>query len=204
MKHILFYSLFGYLSGSVLYARVFERLLKKEGMIEQSPDHNPGTANAFCYGGFWCGLLTLVFDIIKGVFPVHLFVSRVPVSVDSLWFFIVLAAPVIGHAFPLFYHFHGGKCIAVTFGCLIGLMPVWQPVILLAVFFVLFSSALKITSHSFRTIAAYLATLVCMPGMPIETWMKLGFLAMASIVCLQIFRARNTEERSKISLLWMH
>ena len=55
--------LLGYLSGSVLYARVFARLFGKEEMIENSRDRNPGTANAFMYGGFWCGLLTLICDI---------------------------------------------------------------------------------------------------------------------------------------------
>ncbi len=41
----------GYLSGSVLYASVFAKLFKIENFAEMSPDHNPGTANAFCYGG---------------------------------------------------------------------------------------------------------------------------------------------------------
>ena len=60
----------GYLSGSVLYARIFAALFKKDNMIENSKDKNPGTANAFMYGGFWCGLLSLIVDLAKGVLPV--------------------------------------------------------------------------------------------------------------------------------------
>ena len=56
MRTALF-SLLGYLSGSVLYARVFARVFRKEEMIEKSKDKNPGTANAFLYGGFWCGFV---------------------------------------------------------------------------------------------------------------------------------------------------
>ena len=51
MRTALF-SLLGYLSGSVLYARVFARVFRKEEMIEKSKDKNPGTANAFLYGAF--------------------------------------------------------------------------------------------------------------------------------------------------------
>ena len=51
--------LFGYLSGSVLYARIFSRLFGKEEMIEKSKDKNPGTANAFMYGGFFIQLSSI-------------------------------------------------------------------------------------------------------------------------------------------------
>ena len=57
--------LLGYFSGSVLYARIFAKLFKKDNLIENSKDKNPGTANAFMYGGFWCGVLTLIFDLAK-------------------------------------------------------------------------------------------------------------------------------------------
>ena len=70
---IIGFILLGYLSGSILYARVFARLFGKEDIIVNSKDHNPGTANAFMYGGFWCGLLTLICDIAKGCVPVYAF-----------------------------------------------------------------------------------------------------------------------------------
>ena len=52
MVRAAMFAVLGYLSGSVLYARVFARLFRKENMLEQSRDQNPGTANAFLYGGF--------------------------------------------------------------------------------------------------------------------------------------------------------
>ena len=111
--------LFGYLSGSILYARIFAKLFRKEDMIEKSRDRNPGAGNAFMYGGFWCGVLTLTCDILKGFFPVYLFMQYAPeLSPDKLSIAFVMAAPVVGHAFPVFYKGRGGKGIAVTFGCL--------------------------------------------------------------------------------------
>ena len=73
MLQTSFFICLGYLSGSVLYARVFAGIFNREDMFLQSGDHNPGTANAFLYGGFWCGLFTLIFDILKGFLPVFLF-----------------------------------------------------------------------------------------------------------------------------------
>lgn len=73
MNHILSYILLGYCSGSVLFARVSMALFHKDDMINASRDKNPGTFNAFLYGGFLCGLLTLAGDLLKGFLPVSLF-----------------------------------------------------------------------------------------------------------------------------------
>ena len=58
--------LLGYLSGSILFARVSMALLHKGYILTASKDGNPGTANAFRYGGFLCGTLTLSGDLLKG------------------------------------------------------------------------------------------------------------------------------------------
>ena len=109
MRTALF-SLLGYLSGSVLYARVFARVFRKEEMIEKSKDKNPGTANAFLYGGFWCGCLTLLFDLLKGFVPVYLYLRCVGRTMpDGYGLSLVLAAPVVGHAFPVFYRKSSGR-----------------------------------------------------------------------------------------------
>ena len=55
------YIVLGYLCGSVLFARVFAGLLHRGDITACSLDGNPGTANAFLYGGFWCGF----FDIMR-------------------------------------------------------------------------------------------------------------------------------------------
>ena len=147
MVRAAMFAVLGYLSGSVLYARVFARLFRKENMLEQSRDQNPGTANAFLYGGFWCGTLTLVFDLLKGFLPVYLFLQYGnPGRVHPFLVALVLAAPVIGHIFPLFYGLKGGKGIAVTFGCLAGLYPVLQPLLVCVLFSFLFPDSKNITA----------------------------------------------------------
>lgn len=198
------YVLCGYLSGSVLYARVFARIFKKENMIENSKDKNPGTANAFMHGGFWCGVLTLIFDLLKGFLPVFLYIidSRGRNDV-SVWLPFVMAAPVVGHAFPLFHHLRGGKGIATTFGSLLGLLPVWQPAVALAVFFIFFSLILRITPHFQRTLFAYLCALVCMTCMQQYREILIGFLMITAAVGIRMFKSPEKREKMRVNLLWM-
>ena len=143
MSRYLFYVIGGYLSGSVLYARVMCRLFGAGDALLQSKDANPGTSNAFAYGGFACGVLTLVGDLMKGILPVWLYV-RTGSGITPASLALVLAAPVVGHAFPCFFGFHGGKAIAVSFGCLLGLVPFWGPVLIFAGSFIFFSVVVRI------------------------------------------------------------
>ena len=116
MLTALCFTVFGYLSGSILFARVYGALFGKD-LISNSTDGNPGTSNAFIYGGMLCGTLTLLGDLIKGFLTVFLYLYMTRGNTD-IYFMPVLAAPVLGHIFPCFYRFRGGKGIAVSFGCL--------------------------------------------------------------------------------------
>ena len=137
MRKFLMYILGGYAAGSVLFARLSAALLNRPAVLRDSPDGNPGTANAFQYGGFLCGLITLLGDVAKGFLPVYLYLrAGGNFQAAPLLSALVLAAPVWGHAFPILFRFHGGKGIAVTFGCLLGLRPATGvPFALLALFF---------------------------------------------------------------------
>lgn len=196
------YVVAGYLSGSVLYAQLFSRLLHKPDPVSCSPDHNPGTANAFHYGGFWCGVLTLMCDLLKGFVPVFAFFHGPRPTPYACA--LVLAAPVVGHAFPLFARFRGGKGIAVTFGCLLGLMPVWQPSAILAMYFILFSVVLSISPHFYRTGAAYLCALahLLLTGRFFPA--GLGFVLITAVVLLQLHRSQEQRQQLQVKLGWTH
>ena len=197
--------LFGYLSGSILYARIFAKLFRKEDMIEKSRDRNPGAGNAFMYGGFWCGVLTLTCDILKGFFPVYLFMQYAPeLSPDMLSIAFVMAAPVVGHAFSVFYKGKGGKGIAVTFGCLLGLFPFLRPFAILAAFFIFFSCILRINPHYYRTLAAYMCALIGMLLLVKQPMVLLGFAIIAVVVSSRMLLSEEEKEKMRIKLLWMH
>lgn len=152
MRYLL-WALVGYLSGSVLYAHLIPRLVKGVDVTEQSRDGNPGAANAFQLGGLWVGMLSLVMDLVKGMAPVYMAARMLDISHPG--FCAVLAAPAIGHAFPLGRFRRGGKAIAVSFGVLLGILPTWQPLALLAGLYIFFSVIVVISPHLFRSILVF-------------------------------------------------
>ena len=111
------YILIGYLSGSVLYAYLLPRYLKHVDVTEKKRGRKSGAANAFLYAGIPVGVLVLVMELLKGFVPVHLAMGRLPAA-EPL-FGLVMAAPVLGHAFPWGKRRRGGKAIAVSFGVLL-------------------------------------------------------------------------------------
>lgn len=204
MPRWMVYALLGYLSGSILFARIAVGFFGKDGAIEASPDGNPGAANAFA-AGFDCGMVTLIGDIGKGFLPVFLYLRGMtgfPPAEAHLA--LILAAPVLGHAFPIFYHFKGGKGIAVSFGCLLGLLPMWQPVITLAACFLTFSLILRITPNFYRTAVTYPCTLLLMYLTRQNSSVTMGFLLITTVVCLRLHLSSETREQMETKWIWMH
>ncbi len=195
----------GYLSGSILYARIFGSMIKGKDIIKESRDQNPGTANAFMQGGFWCGALTLVFDMLKGFLPVYLYLHfSFPRQSEWLWQALILAAPVYGHIYPVFYHFRGGKGIATTFGCLLGLFPDIKAAVILAFFFLFFSLVLRVTPHFSRTIWTYVAALLTMRILGMDLFMVIGFLFIVIGVFIRLYTSKEEREKCRVRLLWKH
>ena len=89
------------------------------------------------YGGFLCGILSLICELAKGFIPVYL--GQKYLDINSLPFVPVLVAPVFGHAFPFLQKEKGGKAITASFGVLLGLFPELHPAVYLAFFFIFFS-----------------------------------------------------------------
>ena len=147
-------TVFGLLCGSILFGRALPKWIKGIDVTEVSNDHNPGTANAMKYAGVPVGILCLLGDLLKGALPVYVAVGMGLVT-DS-WFPLIMAAPVLGHAYSLFYHGNGGKAIAVSFGVLIGLAPVQPELLLLLIILYLAGSALLIRPHTRRTRITYI------------------------------------------------
>ncbi len=202
----IFFIVLGYLCGSVIFARVFGKLLHKEDAVEQSEDKNPGTANAFTYGGFWYGTLTLAGDMAKGFFPMLFFSLYLRSSTGMLLTALVIVAPVIGHILPIFFGFHGGKGIATAFGSLLGLAPWGAPSFILAGVFLFFSLVVKISPNFYRTIITFLCALVTIGlAAPYLGWdVMLGYVFIVAVVLLRLLFSDEEKEKIKVSFLWMH
>lgn len=145
----------GYFSGGLLFAYFVPKVIKHVDITKASEDHNPGTFNAFKYGGFWCGIIALILEFFKGFAPVY--AASKFVDPSSALFIPVLLAPVLGHAYsPFFGLKKGGKCIAVSFGVLLGSPAHLLPALVLAIIFIAFSIIIVINPNSLRTAAAFL------------------------------------------------
>ncbi len=198
------YIVFGYLCGSILFARVFAELLGRGDITRGSADGNPGTANAFLQGGFLCGLLTLCGDLAKGFLPVHMYLNGAGSEVWNAGLAVLIAAPVIGHILPVFYKFRGGKGIAVTFGCLLGLSPYLYPVWILAFVFLFFSLVIRITPHYNRTIFTYWCTELGMLLLVKNTYVVMAFTLITLAVSARMHFSHEKREKCKVRVLWMH
>lgn len=199
MTRTLFYLLAAYLSGSILYAHIWGRLICHKDVTAGTRDKNPGAANAFMEGGFLCGTLTLVCDLAKGFVPVWLFLRQA--DCNDYFLALILAAPVMGHIYPLFHHFQGGKGIAVSFGCLLGLYPSIGCALILAACFIGFSTILVISPHYYRTLAAYLAaTAITFLTVKFQA-VRWGMLLISGTVSFKLLTCGEKTERCKVKLL---
>ena len=149
----IFFIAFGFLSGSIMYSKIIPMKIYGKDIEKEGIDGNPGAANVFMKIGVTAGFLCLFLDIIKGFLPIYLAVRFL--NTDSFFFSLMLAAPVLGHAIAPFNRFRGGKCIATSFGELLGIFPVTYAVVLLAALYILFSTVFKISPNRIRSIVTF-------------------------------------------------
>lgn len=185
LEHQIIMIAVGILCGSILFSQYLPMLLKKVDIMAVSDDHNPGTANAMQHAGIPVGILCLLGDIFKGVLPIHI-ALRLGLESGNL-FSLIIAAPVLGHAYSLFHRGRGGKAIAVSFGVLIGLMPIHtEPVYALCVIYLFFSLVVRIRPHTRRTRITFLLLALSSLYMVCAHWIPWqicgGVLLLSSIV----------------------
>ncbi len=116
----------GYILGSIPTAYIAGRLLKGKD-IRQLGDGNMGARNAYHELGHKTGVSVFFIDATKGAIPVLIAQA---VSIPQLAILSVGAAAVIGHNWPVFLGFRGGRGESTAIGVLTTLMT--QPMLILA------------------------------------------------------------------------
>ena len=106
-----------YLIGSLSSAIILCKLLGLPDPRTQGSG-NPGATNVLRFGGKKVAVLTLLGDVFKGVIPV--LIAR-EYGLDTLGVALVALAAFLGHLYPIFFRFQGGKGVATAFGCLVAL-----------------------------------------------------------------------------------
>ena len=140
----------GYLLGSIPFAYIASRL-KKGADIRQVGGGNVGALNTLREIGLLPGLVVLIADIAKGSAAVLI---AVWLDLPLIWIFVAGFAAVIGHNWPIFLKFKGGKGAATTIGVLLALSPAE-----FAISFAIMAIVIVITSNVRLAIVVGLALL---------------------------------------------
>lgn len=108
-----------YLLGSIPFAYIIGKLCCLD--VRQVGDHNVGTFNIFRHAGLIAGIATLIADVGKGALAI---VVAEVLSGHELVVFGAGVAAVVGHNWPIFLRFRGGRGLAVIIGALLALLPI--------------------------------------------------------------------------------
>ena len=126
------YPVIAYLIGSVPMAILVTRAL---GLADPrtTGSGNPGATNVLRYGGKTAAVLTLAGDVLKGVVAVLL--ARW-LTADPAILVLCAFAVFLGHLYPVFFGFRGGKGVATALGVWLALLP-WVGLLLLLTWLVI-------------------------------------------------------------------
>lgn len=136
-----------YLIGSLSAAIIICRLMGFPDPRTQG-SNNPGATNVLRFAGKKAAALTLIGDFLKGLIPVLLAHFM---GMDSVIIALTGMAAFMGHLFPLFFQFKGGKGVATAFGVMLGLD--WQLGLLALLTWIVMAKIFKISSLSALTAA---------------------------------------------------
>ena len=171
-------AILAYLLGSLSFAILLSRLAGGPDP-RASGSGNPGATNMLRVAGRKLAVMTLIGDLLKGLLPI-LIAKLLGLGLhQQAW--IGLTA-VVGHLYPLYFRFRGGKGVATAAGMLLGLYP---PAALLAL------AAWALVFLLTRT--SSLASLIATPlTLPLLAWQQPAALLPACVLTgLIVWRHRN-------------
>ena len=158
--------IFSYLVGSTNSSIILSKLYKLPDPRGYG-SKNPGATNILRSGNKVIALSVLVFDILKGCLPVLIAYYLLE---DKVYAQVIGVFAVIGHIFPIFYKFKGGKGVATALGAILGFDFALGLICLLT---------WLITAFLFRYSA--LSAIVSFTFLPVYTWLSYENLVITSI-----------------------
>ena len=170
------WALFGYLCGSVPVAWLIGRAHGID--VRRVGSGNVGATNLGRELGRGWGALCLFLDVVKGLSPVALsglvmsVAATKTIAADQAWCWLgVAAAAVVGHVFPIWLKFRGGKGVATGLGVLLGFWPLLTlPTVAAVVTWLLVAGV-------FRQIS--LASIVAALVLPCYVWLTSTIISLA-------------------------
>lgn len=171
-----------YLLGSISSAVLICRLL---GLPDPRSvgSNNPGATNVLRIGGKKAAAAVLLCDMLKGTIPVW---AGYFLKIDHLLLGLIAIAACLGHMYPIFFHFKGGKGVATALGAI-------APIGLDLTFMVMATWLFVAVIFRYSSLAAIVTVLLA----PLYTWLvKPQYtLPVAMLCCLIVFRHHQNIKR---------
>lgn len=176
-----------YLLGSVSAAIITCKLM---GLPDPRTEgsKNPGATNVLRIGNKKAAAVTLFGDFLKGLVPV--LIGRL-LEVEPLGLALIAMAAFLGHLYPIFFGFKGGKGVATALGVILGLS--WQVALAALLTWLIVAKVFKISSLS-ALIAAVLTPFYCWLLTP-----QLEYMAMLSVMSLLLIWRHRSNIRNLVS-----
>ena len=157
--------LIAYLLGSINFAIIFSKIFVNKDVRDYG-SHNAGMTNTMRVAGFLPGILTFIFDVLKGVAAAYIgfVVFKYCYTVNQTYLFLPIYGGylasvfcMLGHCYPIFFQFKGGKAVATCLGVMI-VCNFPAAVIAVFVFALMILSSRMVSLSSIIAVASMLVT----------------------------------------------
>ena len=188
-------AIIAYLLGSISFSVLISK--KMAGFdVREKGSGNAGTTNVLRSVGKKAAIITLICDVLKGVVAILVacFVTKIVKDINSsLLVQVAGIAVIIGHTFPIFFGFKGGKGIATSLGVL--LVTNWNIGLICLVFALVLMILTRMVSLG--SIAAAILFPVLVTFMPSNAYIVEGNYVIYSIILavLVVFNHRSNVKR---------
>ena len=191
-----------YLVGSIPGSLLVGQLIYKVD-LRQHGSGNPGATNAYRILGWKAGLLATVIDMGKGFVSARFIAS---LRLDALpaflagsngWLILALlagVAAVMGHMFPIFAHFKGGKGVNTAAGILLAVTPLNMLITFLAFCLVLWSTR-YVSLSSMTAAATYPVSLILQKYVFGDTELEMSLIIFGVVLAFIIIGAHHSNIR---------
>ena len=115
--NIILFSGLAYFIGSLSTAIITCKIMGIEDP-RKTGSHNPGATNVLRHGGKKAAIITLLGDMLKGLIPVLI---AIQLQIEPAGIALVGLFALLGHIFPVYYGFKGGKGVATYYGVILGM-----------------------------------------------------------------------------------
>jgi glycerol-3-phosphate acyltransferase PlsY len=171
-------ALLGYQLGSIPSGLIVGRIYRGVDVRDYGSGKT-GFTNALRSLGWGAAVVVVLMDIAKGAAPI--FIGRV--IFDDVWAAALGGtAAVIGHTFPIFAGFRGGRGVATAFGAFVFISPLAGAVIMVGGLLTLFLTRYVSLMSIIATAAGFLVIIVLVTG----DWLEMEYLIFGIVVTISI------------------